>query len=366
MCVRSKYLVSWQYFRVVKSHNQHVFDRFFVLAGRACRVWGRPQWTWASPGPPWSARACWVQARGRPWQTGATRVRLCQPCNDRNAGRVSESRRPALVQVKKGHRLWEACAAPWPPSSATSLWPAWSLTSVWPVLQQRSAAPAWRPHRALRQFSAAVIRWRDDWLGPHRCQLYVFTSSDVFLSEMRRSRCDVHRQQFLISFVIHFLLSSPFLMCVPSALPPSCGFYWITILFSGKEHFNVQPPVWSSAVPERLLLFSPLNVLMQYIKSALSRSIETINNSYLLQTYIRCLYLFALKSFVGNKTSTCWKQWDFYCRSWTVVVANHIWSQWNWISKEDLYSDVGKVNLTGHFLSLSSLHMLAGEVDWKC
>lgn len=93
-------------------------------------------------------------------------------------------------------------------------------------------------------------------------------------------------------------------MCVPSALPPGCCFHWITILFSGKEHFNVQPPVSrSSAVPERLLLFSPLNVLMQYIKSALSCSIETINNIYLLQTYIRCLYLFALKSFVGNKLS---------------------------------------------------------------
>lgn len=30
MCERSKYLVSWQYFRLVKSQSHHVFDRFFV------------------------------------------------------------------------------------------------------------------------------------------------------------------------------------------------------------------------------------------------------------------------------------------------------------------------------------------------
>lgn len=148
-----------------------MFDRFFVLAGRASRVWGRPQWTWASPGPPWSARACWVQIWGRPWHTGPTRVRLCQTCNDRSTGRVWIMPR-CFIQVKKRRRLWEA---PRPPSPATSLWPAWSLTSVWPVLQQRSAAPAWRRHRALRQFSAAVIRSRDDWLGPHRCKHCTFS-----------------------------------------------------------------------------------------------------------------------------------------------------------------------------------------------
>lgn len=62
-----------------------------LLAGRGPRVWGRPQWTRASPGPPWSTRACRVQIRGRPLHTGPTRVRLCKPCNDRCAGRVSES-----------------------------------------------------------------------------------------------------------------------------------------------------------------------------------------------------------------------------------------------------------------------------------
>lgn len=206
-----------------------------------------------------------------------------------------------FIQVKKRHRLWEACAAPWPPSPATSPWPAWSLTSVWPVLLQRSAAPAWRRRRALRLLSGwDQIAW---WLAGTSLVPTVrfhLGCDFCFLSKIRGSRCDVHRQQFLISFVIHSLLSSRFLTCLPSALPHGCGFYWITILFSGKEHFNVQPLVWSTAVPERLLLFSPLNVLMQYIKSASSRSIETITNSYLLQTYIRCLYLFALKIL-------CWK-----------------------------------------------------------
>lgn len=63
-----------------------------LLAGRVPRVWGGPQWTRASLTPSWSTRTCWVQIRGRPLHTGPTRVRLCQPCNDRCAGRVSESK----------------------------------------------------------------------------------------------------------------------------------------------------------------------------------------------------------------------------------------------------------------------------------
>lgn len=104
---------------------------------------------------------------------------------------------------------------------------------------------------------------------------------------------------------------------------------------------------------------------MQYIKSASSRSIETIISSYLLQTFIRCLYLFALKSFVGNKLPLAENSVTFN------VDAEQLWWRITYEASETEISrgfifNVGKVNLTGHFLSVSPVCTIAGEVDWKC
>lgn len=206
-----------------------------LLAVRVSRVRSSPRPTWAFPGSPWSTPACWVRSPGRPSLTGASRVCPPQPRGDGPAGRRVLTHVRCLTQVKRKRRRCEACAAPWPPSPATSLWPAWSPTSVWPAPQQRWAAPASRHRRAWRRSTAAAFRA----LGGVGVHMFTTHWSSVFLLP-EIIRCYLCKQQKRERKAA----VKWFYKCAITAATRLFFVLWSKrnhmILFSGKDHFNVQ------------------------------------------------------------------------------------------------------------------------------